>query len=267
MLFDTHTHINVEEFNADCDAVIQRARAAGVGGFGVVGFSLKSIERAQQLAQDNQDMVSIIGWHPVQAIEYNQSIENYLLQELEGDRVVALGETGLDYYWEESPHDVQEKVFRRQLAIARERNLPIVIHNREATADVYRILKDEQVHAFGGIMHSFGEDLEWAKKFLDLGMHISFSGVATFKKTTAVREAARYIPDDKILIETDAPYLAPMPNRGKRNEPAFVTYVNERLAEERGISAEAFANQTFANACNLFRLERDANGGLVRRGS
>lgn len=266
MLFDTHTHINVADFDEDRDAVILRAREAGVRGFAVVGFSIDSIEGAKRLADDNADMVSVLGWHPVDAIAYNKEKEDFLLKHLERDRVVAVGETGLDYHWDDSPHDVQEKVFRRQLAIAREMKLPIVIHNRDATEAVYRILKDEKVGDFGGIMHSFGENLEWSKKFLDLGMHISFSGVSTFKKTDDVREAARAVPADKILIETDSPYLAPVPKRGKRNESAFVAYVNERLAAERGLASEDFAKQTFDNALNLFKLEQTPAGGLIRRG-
>lgn len=266
MLFDTHTHINIADFDADRDQVIQRAHEVGVTGFAIVGFDVDSITRAQKLAADNKDMVSIIGWHPVQASEYTPAIEQYLLQSLANDRVVALGETGLDYYWPDSPRDVQARVFRRQIAIARERHLPIVIHNREATADVYRILKEEKINDIGGIMHSFGEDVEWAEKFLDLGMHLSFSGVATFKKTAAVRAAAEFTPTDKILIETDAPYLAPVPKRGKRNEPAYVAYVNDCLAEVRGVPAEVFAAQTFNNACRLFQLEYTQTGALMRRG-
>src|SRR5699024_11398879 len=180
-------------------------------------FPYTTLFRSQEMVEENGDMVGIYGWHPTEAVDYNADAEKYLLSTLEDDRVVALGETGLDYYWDTSPRDVQEKVFCRQLAIARELQLPIVIHNRDATADCYRILKEEKVGYFGGIMHSFGETPEWVEKFLDLGMHVSFSGVSTFKKTGEVREAAKLVPDDKILIETDSPYLAPVPKRGKRD--------------------------------------------------
>ncbi len=265
MLFDTHTHLNVDDFDDDRQETIARAREVGVSGFALVGFNYNTIDRAQQMVSDNQDMVGIYGWHPTEAVDYNEDAEKFLLQALEGPKVVAVGETGLDYYWETSPHDVQEKVFRRQLAIARELHLPVVIHNRDATEDCYRILKDEKVGDFGGIMHSFGETPEWAEKFLDLGMHISFSGVSTFKKTVEVREAAKLVPDNRILIETDSPYLSPEPKRGKRNESAYVAYVAQKLAETRGVSLAQFEDLTFKNACALFKLELN-NAALLKRG-
>jgi len=257
MLFDTHTHLNVDDFDDDREETILRAREVGVKGFALVGFNVNTIRRAQEMIQENPDMVGIYGWHPTEAIDYNAEAESFLLKALESPKVVAVGETGLDYYWETSPHDVQEKVFRRQLAIAREMHLPIVIHNRDATADCYRILKDEKVGDFGGIMHSYGETEEWVEKFLDLGMHISFSGVSTFKKTDDVRAAAKLVPDDKILIETDSPYLAPVPKRGKRNESAYVAYVAQVLADTRETSLDAFEALTFKNACDLFNLNFD----------
>lgn len=265
MLFDTHTHLNVDDFDQDRPETIERARQAGVHGFALVGFNYNTITRAQEMINENADMVGIYGWHPTEAGDYNKEAEEFLLKALEGPKVVAVGETGLDYHWETSPHEVQEKVFRRQLAIAREMKLPIVIHNRDATEDCYRILKDEKVGEFGGIMHSFGETPEWAEKFLDLGMHVSFSGVSTFKKTTEVREAAKLVPDNRILIETDSPYLAPVPKRGKRNESAFVAYVAETLAQTRETSVEAFEDLTFQNACDLFKLDFDGQT-LKRRG-
>src|SRR5699024_3883998 len=152
---------------------------------------------------------SIIGWHPTEAGSYTPSIEENLQELLTRDKVVALGEIGLDYYWMEDPKDVQEKVFRRQIAIAREQHLPISVHTREALEDTYRILKDEKIHQVGGIMHSFSGDEYWAEKFLDLGMELSFSGVVTFKKATDVQAAAKMVPLDRFLVETDAPYLAP----------------------------------------------------------
>ncbi|AMB99541.1 hydrolase TatD [Aerococcus urinaehominis] len=264
MLFDTHTHINVDDFDVDRAEVIARAREAGVAGFAIVGFNKHTIKAARKLAKTNADMVSVLGWHPTEAKDFTDAHEAYLLKHLDNKRVVALGETGLDYYWDTSSPRDQERALRRQLAIAREFKLPVVIHNREATADVYKILKDENVGQIGGIMHSFGEGPEWAKKFLDLGMHLSFSGVSTFKKTDDVREAAQLVPDDKILIETDAPYLAPVPKRGKRNEPAYVHYVCERLSEVRETSYTDFAELTFKNALNLFKLKHDDQDGLKR---
>lgn len=162
---------------------------------------------------------------------------------------------GLDYYWDTTTPQEQERVFRRQIAIAREMKLPISIHNRDATDDVYRILKDEKIYDIGGIMHSYGGDVEYMKRFLDLGMHISFSGVTTFKKSEEVRQAAKEVPKDRYLVETDAPYLAPVPYRGKRNEPGYTRYVVETIAQVRQTSPEQVAQETWDNAARLFRLE------------
>lgn len=158
----------------------------------------------------------------------------------------------------EDPKEVQAKVFRRQIAIAKEMNLPISIHTRDALEDTYKILKEEDIRDIGGIMHSFSGSGEWAKRFLDLRMHVSFSGVVTFKKALDVQEAAAVVPMDKLLVETDAPYLAPMPYRGKRNEPGYTRYVVEKIAELRNLPMEEVARQTTENAHRLFRIK--ANG-------
>ena len=154
----------------------------------------------------------------------------------------------------EDPKEVQDRVFRRQIAIAKEMNLPISIHTREALEDTYIILKEEDIRDIGGIMHSFSGSGEWAKRFLDLGMHVSFSGVVSFKKALDVQEAATVVPMDKLLVETDAPYLAPMPYRGKRNEPGYTRYVVEKIAELRNLPWEEVARQTTENAHRLFRI-------------
>lgn len=250
-LFDTHTHINVEQFAGVEHEVIARAKAEGVQAMAVVGFDTPTIEKSLQLSKDYADIYSIIGWHPVEAGSYTQAVEQALQKQLDNAKVVALGEIGLDYYWNKDPKDVQEKVFRRQMAIAREMRLPISIHTRDAMADTYAILKSEQFH--GGIMHSFSGDLEDMKRFLDLGMHISLSGVVTFKKAHALHEVAKHVPLERLLIETDAPYLAPVPYRGKQNEPAYVRYVAEYIALLRGCLVEEVAQATTRNAKELFR--------------
>lgn len=266
MLFDTHTHLNVDTFQSDRQEVIERARFAGVKGFGVVGFDYPTIKMAQQLAEKNKDMVTIIGWHPTEAAYFNQQAEQYLQQQLDAPWVVGLGETGLDYYWHTSSPDVQEKTLRRQLAIARERHLPVIIHDREATADCYRILKDENVQDFGGIMHSFSEGSEWAKKFLDLGMHLSFSGTVTYSNAEDIQAACKLVPGGRLLIETDSPYLAPQPKRGLRNESTFVYHVAQKVAQLREQSTTEIAQQTFNNACQLFQLKATPYG-FYRRGN
>lgn len=254
-IFDTHTHLNVEQFAQDIPEVLERAQKLGVTEMAVVGFDEPTIEKSLELSDKYQHIYSIIGWHPTEAGSYTLIIEKKLQERLVLPKVVALGEIGLDYHWMEDPKEVQEKIFRRQMAISREMNLPISIHTREALEDTYRILKEEKVHLTGGIMHSFSGDAEWAKRFLDLGMHLSFSGVVTFKKATDVQAACLVVPEDKLLVETDAPYLAPVPYRGKRNETGYTRYVVEKIAELRQSSAEQVAATTRANAYDLFRIK------------
>ncbi|EPB3005034.1 TatD family hydrolase [Enterococcus hirae] len=254
MIFDSHTHLNAEQFNDDIPETIERAKELGVTKMAVVGFETPTIEKSLQLSHDYSNIYSIIGWHPTEAGSYTKDIEKKLQVQLTMPKVVALGEIGLDYYWMEDPKEVQAEVFRRQIAIAKEMNLPISIHTREALADTYQILKEEDIRDIGGIMHSFSGDFEWAKRFLDLGMHISFSGVVTFKKAQDVQEAATHVPLDRLLVETDAPYLAPVPYRGKRNEPGYTRYTVEKIAELRNLPVEEVALQTWKNAHRLFRI-------------
>lgn len=254
MIFDSHTHLNVEQFAEDLEETIARAQELGVSEMAVVGFDTPTIEKSLELSQKYPFIYSIIGWHPTEAGSYTQAIEKRLEQQLEYEKVVALGEIGLDYYWMNDPKDVQEKIFLRQIAIAKEHHLPISIHMRDAIEDTYWILKEAKIHDIGGIMHSFSGDDEWAKRFLDLGMHISFSGVVTFKKALEVQEAAKIVPMERLLVETDAPYLAPVPYRGKRNEPGYTRYVVEKIAELRGLTVEEVAHQTRMNAHRLFRI-------------
>lgn len=256
MIFDSHTHLNAEQFNDDIPETIARAKELGVTEMAVVGFDIPTIEKSLQLSKTYDDIYSIIGWHPTEAGSYTKEIEEKLQQQLTLPKVVALGEIGLDYYWMEDPKEVQAKVFRRQIAIAKEMNLPISIHMRDAIEDTYQILKEEDVRNIGGIMHSYSGDWEWAQRFLDLGMHISFSGVVTFKKAADVQDVATHVPLDKLLVETDAPYLAPVPYRGKRNEPGYTRYVVEKIADLRQLPFETIAEQTRENAHRLFRIEQ-----------
>ena len=254
MIFDSHTHLNAEQFNEEIPETIARAHELGVTKMAVVGFDQPTIEKSLALSQKYDGIYSIIGWHPTEAGSYTKEIEAFIQERLTQPKVVALGEIGLDYHWMEDPKEVQSAVFRRQIAIAKEMHLPISIHTREAIEDTYQILKEEKITDIGGIMHSFSGDGEWAKRFLELGMHISFSGVVTFKKALDVQEAAQVVPIDRLLVETDAPYLAPMPYRGKRNEPGYTRYVVEKIAELRQMSFEKVAKQTYINAEKLFNL-------------
>lgn len=257
-IFDSHTHLNAEQFTGEEATIVANAKELGVTEMAVVGFDTPTIAKSLELNQLFPEVYSIIGWHPTEAGSYTKEIESRLEEQLTTAKVVALGEIGLDYYWMEDPKDVQEKVFRRQIAIAKEHHLPISIHMRDATEDTYRILKEEKAPVQGGIMHSFSGDLEWAKRFLDLGMHVSFSGVVTFKKALDVQEAATGVPLERLLVETDAPYLAPVPYRGKRNEPGYTRYVVEKIAELREMDPQDVARITRSNAFKLFHLKEEA---------
>lgn len=254
MLFDTHAHLNVKQFEADEKEVIQRAKDHGVSKIAVVGFDHPTIKKALELSKTYEGIYPIIGWHPTEAGSYSDEIEEKLIQLIQTEKIIAMGEMGLDYHWMKDPKEVQIESFRRQIRVAKSLNMPIVVHNRESTEDVYRVLKEEHIEDVGGIMHSFNLDTEWLERFLDLGMHISFSGVLTFKNAHEVKESAKLVPLDKVLIETDSPYLSPQAHRGQRNEPSYVRFVAEELAELRGLSFEEIANITTDNANQFFRL-------------
>lgn len=257
MLFDTHAHLNVKQFEEDADEVIQRAKAHGITRIAVIGFDQDTIERALELSKEYAEIYPVIGWHPTEAGSYSDEVEEKLIQLMKTEDVIAMGEMGLDYHWMDDPKDVQIDVFRRQIRVAKELDLPFTVHNRESTEDVYKVLKEEGIGEAGAIMHSFNLDPDWLEKFLDLGMHISFSGVVTFKNAPEVKESAKLVPLDKLLIETDAPYLSPEPNRGKRNEPGYVRFVAEEIATLRDLSVEELAKITTENAIALFKLTEE----------
>lgn len=258
MLFDTHAHLNVKQFQEDEAEVIQRAKANGVSQIAVVGFDHPTIAKALELSQNYEGIYPIVGWHPTEAGSYSDEVEEKLIDLIQSKNIVAMGEMGLDYYWMEDPKEVQQDVFRRQIRVAKELNIPITVHNRDSTEDVYKVLKEEHIEDVGGIMHSFNLDPEWMERFLDLNMHISFSGVLTFKNAPKVKESAKRVPLDKVLIETDAPYLSPEPNRGRRNEPSYVRFVAKKLAELRGMTLEEIGEMTTRNANQLFRLTKES---------
>src|SRR5690625_5093311 len=255
MLFDSHTHLNATQFEGEVPELIDRAKEYDLSKMAVVGFDTPTIERSLELNQKYDVVYSIIGWHPTEAGTYSDKVEEKLIEQLQLPKVVAMGEMGLDYYWDTAPKKVQKDVFRRQIRIAKELNLPISVHMRDATEDTYQVLKEEHAGDTGGIMHSFNVDTYWMEAFLDLGMHISLIGVVTFKNAPKVKEIGKAVPFEKLLIETDAPYLAPHPLRGKRNEPAYVKYVAEEIARLRNISYEEVGRQTTANAKALFKLK------------
>ncbi|WP_342493743.1 TatD family hydrolase [Bacillus sp. FSL R5-0712] len=254
MLFDTHAHLNAEQYNEDLEQVIERAKSEKVEKIVVVGFDRPTITRAMELIEEYDFIYAAIGWHPVDAIDMTDEDLAWIKDLSQHEKVVAIGEMGLDYYWDKSPKDVQKEVFRRQIALAKEVKLPIVIHNRDATEDVVTILKEEGAAEVGGIMHCFTGSLETAKTCMEMNFYISFGGPVTFKNAKKPKEVVKEIPSDKLLIETDCPYLTPVPFRGKRNEPSYVKYIAEQIAELREISFEELAELTTKNAKKVFRI-------------
>ncbi|ACJ32417.1 TatD family hydrolase [Anoxybacillus flavithermus] len=254
MLFDTHAHLNATQFNEDVGQVIERARAEGVSHIVVVGFDRPTIERAMELAEQYSFIYAAVGWHPVDAIHMTDEDLSMIERLAAHPKVVALGEMGLDYYWDQSPKDVQKEVFRKQIRLAKKVKLPIIIHNRDATADIVDILREENAGEVGGVMHCFSGSIEVARQCMDMNFYISFGGPVTFKNAKKPKEVAKEIPLDRLLIETDCPYLTPHPFRGKRNEPSYVKYVAEAIAELKGLSFEEVAQKTSDNAKRLFGI-------------
>ncbi|MEH7222911.1 TatD family hydrolase [Bacillus sp. JJ1566] len=255
MLIDTHAHLNAIQYQDDLDEVIERALSEGVERIVVVGFDRETITRAIELADQYEFIYATVGWHPVDAIDMTDEDLAWIEELSAHPKVVALGEMGLDYYWDKSPKDIQKEVFRKQIALAKKVKLPIIIHNREATADIIDILQEENASEVGGIMHCFTGSIEVAKQCMDMNFYISFGGPVTFKNAKKPKEVAAEIPLDRLLIETDCPYLTPHPFRGKRNEPSYVKYVAEQIAELKGVSFEEIAEKTSDNAKRFFGIK------------
>ena len=260
MFVDSHAHIDGEEFDADRDEVVARARGAGVRAILNVGTGDPhggNFERAVAVAENYEGVYAAVGVHPHDAKLYDETAERLLLEFVRSRRVVALGEIGLDYHYDNSPREVQREVFVRQLRLARAERLPVIIHSRDADAETLEILRAEYAGAVrGGVMHCFGGGPALAEGALGLGFHISFAGNVTFKKADALREVARTVPAERLLIETDCPYLAPVPHRGRRNEPAHVVETARFLAGLRGVSPEEFGRATSENFSRLFGVGR-----------
>ena len=256
-IFDTHTHLNVDNFAGKEAEEIAFARELGVTKMNIVGFDAETIEKSLALSRQYDELYSTIGWHPTEAGSYTQEVEDMLVSHLHAPKVIALGEIGLDYHWMTTPKEMQERVFRRQIQLSKDLDLPFVVHTRDALDDTYEIIKNEGVGPRGGIVHSYSGSLEMAERFIQLGMMISFSGVVTFKKAVDVQEAAQNLPLDKILVETDAPYLAPVPKRGRENRTAYTRYVVDKIAELRGLTVEEVAQATYENALRIFNLKED----------
>jgi len=255
MLFDTHVHLNARQFKEDREETIQRAFDAGVEYMVVVGFDHETIPLAIEIAEQHETIYAAVGWHPVDAIDMTEKELAWIEELSQHPKVVAIGEMGLDYHWDKSPKDVQKEVFRKQIRLAKKLDMPIIIHNREATEDIIQILQEEDAQTIGGIMHCYSDSIEFVQACLDMNFYISLGGPVTFKNAPLPKEVATEVPMNRLLIETDAPYLAPHPNRGKRNEPSYVKLVAEKIAELRGVSLEEISQQTTRNAFTLFNID------------
>ncbi len=262
MLVDTHCHLDPQYFPNGPDEPLERARAAGVAGFVVVGVGrdLAPARAAVALAKRLPERTgAAVGVHPHDATTLDDAAYEELARLSREPEVVAVGEIGLDYHYDHSPRDVQRAVFARLVGLAREVKKPIVVHTRSAPADTLDILDREGARDVGGVIHCFSEDRPFAERALDLGFDISFSGIVTFKNSVAIQDVARWAPLDRIVVETDSPYLAPVPFRGKPCEPAHVVHTARRVAELRSMPFEALAETTSANAARLFRRSFDGS--------
>jgi TatD DNase family protein len=255
MLIDSHAHLDSHKFDGDREEVIRRAQEAGIDTIVNIGFNRETIPSTMELAERYPFIYAVVGWHPTDAVDMKLEEDLAWIEKLcSHPKVIAIGEIGLDYHWDTSPKDIQHTVFREQIRLARKVGKPIVIHNRDAHEDVVRILREEQAGEVGGIMHCFSGSWETAKMCLDMNFHISFGGPVTFKNARVPKDVLALVPDDRILLETDCPYLAPHPHRGQRNEPAYVSLVAEAAAEIKGMSLEDLSSLTSRNARNCLSL-------------
>ncbi len=253
MLIDTHCHLDPHYFAEGADEVIARAKSAGVSAFVCIGVGgLETARFAVELAARRSEVVASVGVHPHEASSFGPELEAALGELVQTRGVVAVGEIGLDYHYDSSPREVQRGVFRKMIDFARRHTRPIVVHTRSAPADTLAILGEEKAREVGGVIHCFSEDQAFARSALDLGFDLSFSGIVTFKNAKAIQEVARFAPGDRILVETDSPYLAPVPLRGKRCEPAHLVHTARFLASLRGASYDDIVRMTSENACRRF---------------
>ncbi|MFL2770493.1 MAG: TatD family hydrolase [Rhodospirillaceae bacterium] len=254
MLVDSHCHLDFPDFEDDLQNVVSRAHEAGVGHFLTICTHVTKFDQVRAVAAQFDNMHCTIGIHPHEAASEPRIDKTKLIDIAATDpKVVAFGETGLDFFYEHSPRETQERQFRVHIEASREANLPVVIHTRDADADMARILEDEMDKgAFTGVIHCFSSGLELAEKAIELGLYISLSGIVTFNKAEELRKTAKRIPLSRLLVETDSPYLAPVPKRGKRNEPAFVAHTAACVADLLDMSAEDLAKETSQNFFRLF---------------
>lgn len=254
-LFDSHCHVDEEKFDEDREEVLKRMAENGVTRYAVVGSDLATSAGCVRFAAEHPGATAVVGVHPHEAKGWTDDTAGQLADWYKSGQAAAIGEIGLDYYYDLSPRETQIEVCRKQMELAYELNAPVAFHIRDAHQDMLDLMKSMKKHLTPGIIHCFSGSAEIAKEYLKLGYYISFAGPVTFKKAPKLQEAAILIPDDRLLIETDSPYLAPEPVRGRRNEPTNVRYVAMKLAEIRGTDFETVARQTYENAMRVYGLK------------
>ena len=253
MIFDTHAHYDDSQFDEDRDAVLASMPELGVGTIVNVSASYDSCKRAVALAEKYPFVYAAVGIHPDEVGALNEETFAEMKKLFQYKKVVAVGEIGLDYYWDNEPHDVQQEWFIRQLELARELELPVLIHSREAAADTMYVMKT-YAKGLDGVIHCYSYSKEMAEEYVKMGFYIGIGGVVTFKNAKKLKEVAEIVPLERIVLETDCPYMAPEPFRGKRNQSSYIRYVAEKLAELKGISAEEVIAVTEKNARKLYRV-------------
>ena len=255
MIFDTHAHYDDERFDEDRDALLRSMKDAGIGNIVNIGANMASSQRSLDLAAEYDFMYAAVGVHPSDCAELDDEKIEKLKEMSSFPKCVAIGEIGLDYYWPEPEHELQKMWFKRQIALAREVELPIIVHSRDAAADTVDILKSENAGELGGVVHCFSYSKEVAEECVKMGFYIGIGGVLTFKNGRKMKEVAEAIPMERIILETDCPYLAPEPFRGKRNSSLYLPYVVSAMAQIKGISEEEVISITEANAREMYRLK------------
>ena len=254
MIFDTHAHYDDEAFDVDREELLAGLPAAGIGQVVNIASSVKSIDDCLALAHRFAHVYCALGIHPEHCADMTDALLEEIREKLSDDKALAVGEIGLDYYWPQPDRELQRYWFAKQLRLANEVDLPVVVHSREAGADTMRIMKENLADKVGGVVHCYSYSADLAKEFVKMGFYIGIGGVVTFKNAKKIVEVAREIPLERILLETDCPYLAPVPYRGKRNSSMFLPYVVARIAEIKGVAEEEVISVTESNARNMYRL-------------
>lgn len=254
MIFDTHAHYDDEAFDLDRDEMLTQLKEHGIEAVTNVGASMKSCKATLELTRKYPFVYGAVGVHPNETGELSETDMNWLLEAAMEEKIVAVGEIGLDYYWEEPDHETQKKWFVRQLALAEKVKLPIIIHSREAARDTLDIMKEEQAGKLGGVIHCFSYSKEMAREYLNMGFYLGIGGVVTFKNAKKLKEVVEYMPMEQMVLETDCPYLAPVPNRGRRNSSFNLPYVVREISQIKNLPAEQIIQITSENAKRLYGL-------------